>query len=131
MPGIIFVSGLAVTTAGLIACASCLDLEAAQGLLAAAAIAVLGVGVVLALIGVQLVIRPLSAPVSTAQLLASSVTRSAVVMLTIGAAIAWRFGHPYAFDLAPIVGQAFIVVVVVDLVVYLGALFRDPSLRPE
>ena len=120
MPGVLLVSGLSVSTVGLVACASCLG-RAVHGLPATMAIAVLGAGAVLALIGVQLIRAP-SARVSITQLLVSSVARSALVMALIGVGIAMAFDQHFAFDMARVVGLAFPAVVVIDLLAYLSAL---------
>lgn len=130
MPGkMILVSGLGLATVGLIACASFLNPEAARGLPAAAAIAVLGAGAVLALIGAQFSIKAPSMPGSAPRLVVGSIVRSILVMALIGAGIALLFGQRFEFDVARAVGLAFPAVVVTDLVVYLGALLNDPSLR--
>ena len=128
MPGKIFVSGLGLATVGLIACASFLDPGAARGLPVAAAIAVLGVGAVLALIGAQFSIRAPSVPGSATRLVVGSTVRSFLVMTTIGAG-ALLFGQRFELDVVRAVGLAFPAVVVTDLVVYLVALLKDPALR--
>lgn len=121
MPGVLLVSGLGVSTVGLVACASCLG-RAADGILPAAAVAVLGGGAVLALIGLQFSIKAPSLPGSAARLVAGSVSRSVLVMALIAAGMALFFGQRFAFDMARFVGQAFPVVVAIDLVTYLSAL---------
>jgi hypothetical protein len=85
------------------------------------AIAVLGAGAVLALIGVQLIRAP-SARVSITQLLVSSVARSAVVMALIGAGIGLLLGQRILFDVARDMGHAFAFIVAIDLFVFLNAL---------
>jgi len=119
--GTLLLSGLATFAVGLAGCAIFLDQAAANGLPAAAAIAVLGAGTVLALIGVQLVIKAPSVPASARQLLVGSMMRSVAVLVMIAAALALLFGSS-AFDLARVVGQAFPVVVAIDLVAYLSVL---------
>ena len=120
MPGMLVVSGLGVTTVGLFACVNFLD-RATHGLSSAGAIALLGAGAVLALIGLQF-FRGASVPRSATRLVVCSVARSVLVMALIGTVIAVAFGYHFALDMARVVGQAFSVVVVIDLVTYLSAL---------